>query len=130
MKKSTTILTSFRALAALAFLSDGHKGILECSVKEMNSANESLESTGRMCQLSQTFMNLTEPDTEDLGCSPEDSPVNPSHVPESERVRMIPASCGLRCAESYGKLKPNGYWQKMFLDCLVRRRLGVRACAH
>ena len=61
-----------------------------------------------------------EPSSEQLTLYAEDSPVSPSHVQGSERGRMIIATCGLRCAESYGKLNPSGLWQKMYLDSLVK----------
>ena len=46
-------------------------------------------------------------------------PASPLVSPESEKERMIPATYGRRCAESYQSVSRHGSLLKMFVDCLV-----------
>jgi hypothetical protein len=56
-----------------------------------------------------------------LTSSPAPLPVNPSPAPEREKDQAMTVTSGLRCLQSFGRLPRAGLWQRMFLDCLVRK---------
>lgn len=68
----------------------------------MNLFSDS-EQTGEMNQLS----------------SQGDSLANPTHQQESGRVRMMNATCGPKCLESFGRFSRNGSWARMFSALLI-----------
>lgn len=61
---------------------------------------------------------------------PEDFPVNPSVLQESEEERMMIATCGQKCLEQFGQSDRPGLWQKMFAGSLVGMKgWSSRRCA-
>jgi len=56
---------------------------------------------------------------DELISSQEDSPVNLTHSPESERERMTNATCGRRCCALFESVHPVGSWARTFAGLLV-----------
>lgn len=68
----------------------------------------------------QTSKKLTSPNGTDASMSfPEASPVNRSALPENGAARLMPATCGPKCLEQFGKFAPVGSWVKMFTELLI-----------
>ena len=68
-------------------------------------------------------------ETAQLPLFPADSPASRSALPESGAAREMTAISGRRCCESYARLNPDGYWQKMFLgSCLSSPAWFSRLC--
>ena len=51
--------------------------------------------------------------------SPEDSRVNHSQQPESEKAQQITVTSGRKCLEQFGRLVPDGSWAKTFSELLI-----------
>ena len=56
---------------------------------------------------------------EKLTLSPEDSRVNHSQQPESEKAQQITGTSGRKCLEQFGRLVPDGSWAKTFSELLI-----------
>lgn len=96
---------------------------------ETRTASACLSDTGRTCQGVPTFETSPIEISAQLGLFPADSPASRSALPGSVGARMMTATSGRRCLESYERLHPDGSWQKTFLaSCLLTEAWSSRLC--
>ena len=71
----------------------------------------------------QTSKNSTQLSFEELfNSSPADSPASPSASQDKERELKITVTSGRKCLELLERFEHPGWWQKMFLACLIGRK--------